>query len=141
IPLRGRATNVALRDPLTRSVWRIEDAATLTSQRTGRAFLATDERDVPPGFGLYLTKNGTKLTDERPQIEVPPLLNHLSGGDVIAVSATGEQIKVMWRQNSRQNSVLLTERCDHYCLMCSQPPKQGNDDWLLENAFELIRLL
>ena len=44
--------------------------------------------------------------------------------------------------DSRQNSILLTERCDHYCLMCSQPPKTpGNDDWLLEDARELIRML
>ncbi len=42
---------------------------------------------------------------------------------------------------ARQNSVLLTERCDHYCLMCSQPPKEREDDWLLDNARELIRLL
>ncbi len=30
---------------------------------------------------------------------------------------------MLWRHESHQNSILLTERCDHYCLMCSQPPK------------------
>jgi His-Xaa-Ser system radical SAM maturase HxsC len=140
IPLRGMATHVRLDAPVERSVWLIEDASTITSQRAGRAFLARDGDEVPPGFGLYLTMDAA-LSDGRPQIGLPPLLQHLSGGDVIAVSETGEQIKVMWRKKSRQNSVLLTERCDHYCLMCSQPPKRGNDVWLLDNAFELIRLL
>jgi His-Xaa-Ser system radical SAM maturase HxsC len=60
---------------------------------------------------------------------------------VVSVSNDGHHVKVLWRRNARQNSVLLTERCDHYCLMCSQPPKQNNDDWLLGEAAELIRLL
>jgi His-Xaa-Ser system radical SAM maturase HxsC len=113
----------------------------LTSQRAGRAYLAGTNQAAPPGFGLYLTKATPGLDVAGSQIELPPVLHHLAGGDVIAVSTTGERIKVMWRHKSHQNSVLLTERCDHYCLMCSQPPKQGNDDWLLDNAFELIRLL
>jgi His-Xaa-Ser system radical SAM maturase HxsC len=75
------------------------------------------------------------------QVGLPPLLHHLEGGDVISISDTGERIAVIWRHKSHQNSVLLTERCDHYCLMCSQPPKQGPDDWLLDDARELIRLL
>jgi His-Xaa-Ser system radical SAM maturase HxsC len=36
---------------------------------------------------------------------------------------------------------LLTERCNHYCLMCSQPPKTAMDDHLLNQASELIRIL
>src|SRR4051812_20884845 len=42
---------------------------------------------------------------------------------------------------SEQNSILLTERCNHYCLMCSQPPRNVQDDRLLDEAIELIRLL
>ena len=28
----------------------------------------------------------------------------------------------------------LTERCDNYCLMCSQPPRKRDDHWLLEEG-------
>ena len=59
----------------------------------------------------------------------------------VSVSDDGERIRVLWRHQSRQNSILLTERCNHYCLMCSQPPKTANDDRLLAEAFELMRLL
>jgi His-Xaa-Ser system radical SAM maturase HxsC len=143
IALRARAEHVALDRPLERSVWRLVDADTVTSQRRGLTFLATGEQPTPDGFGLYLTKGAApeSVGTGRPAIALPPLLHHLEAGDVISVSATGEHVRVLWRHRSRQNSVLLTERCDHWCLMCSQPPKERDDDWLLADAFELVRLL
>ena len=141
IALRARADHVELDRELERAVWLVVDRSTLTSQREGRAFLLEDGKEAPDGFDLYLTKNGNARGSDRAEIGLPPLLHYLEGGDVISASATGEQLRVLWRHQSHQNSVLLTERCNHYCLMCSQPPKQGNDDWLLDNAFELIRLL
>ncbi len=142
IALRGRATYAEIDKPLDRSVWLLVDSETLTAQRSGRAFLVDDDQEVPEGFDLYLTKDESrKVGAPTPQVGLPPLLHHLDAGDVIAVPETGERVRVLWRHKSHQNSVLLTERCDHYCLMCSQPPKQGNDDWLLNDARELVRLL
>ena len=74
-------------------------------------------------------------------VRLPPELDYLCGDDVIAISDDGQRIRVLWRQQSRQNSILLTERCNHYCLMCSQPPKTAIDDHLLSQARELIRVL
>ncbi len=74
-------------------------------------------------------------------VELPPELSYLSPGDVIAVSPDGIEISVLWRTNSHQNSVLITEQCDNYCLMCSQPPKTRDDMWLLQRAENLIELL
>ena len=48
---------------------------------------------------------------------------------------------MLWRATSPHNSVLLTERCDNYCLMCSQPPRDIDDGYLLDRTFELIRQL
>lgn len=143
IALRARAAHVRLERPLERAVWRLVDAETLTSQRQGLAFLDTDGAPAPDGFGLCLTKRPTPGPDGdcRSAIALPPLLHHLEAGDVVSVSADGERLRVLWRHRSRQNSILLTERCDHRCLMCSQPPKEREDDWLLADAFELVRLL
>lgn len=114
----------------------------MTSQRGSRAFLVDVDQDLPEGFDLYLARNGTQPKANPPNlIELPPELDYLSGNDVLSVSEDGQRIRVLWRHTSRQNSILLTERCNHYCLMCSQPPKTGNDDHLLDQAFELIRLL
>ncbi len=128
--------------PLERSVWRIADSTTLTSQRNSRAFLLREDRDPPEGFGLYLAPSDFQPAAEPPNlVQLPPELDYLSGDDVLSLSEDGQRIRVIWRHTSRQNSVLLTERCNHYCLMCSQPPKTGNDDPLLDEAFELMRLL
>ena len=47
----------------------------------------------------------------------------------------------MWKHSATHNSVLLTEQCDNYCLMCSQPPKDRDDAWLFDRAKQIISLL
>jgi His-Xaa-Ser system radical SAM maturase HxsC len=65
----------------------------------------------------------------------------LAEGDIISVDAKNKKIRVLYRKASNQNSILLTERCNHYCLMCSQPPKNIDDSWLMKEVKELIRLM
>jgi His-Xaa-Ser system radical SAM maturase HxsC len=143
IALRGRSEESSLSRELERSVFMLEDAGTVTPHRGGRAFVIEGAEPAPPGFDLYLLKGDARPPDDEEMswVRLPPLLGHLSGRDVISVSQTGEHLGVLWRDKSPMNAVLLTERCDHYCLMCSQPPKEREDDWLMDNAEELIRLL
>jgi His-Xaa-Ser system radical SAM maturase HxsC len=142
IALRGKALSSPFETPLPRSVWKIVDTASLNSQRGPRAFLIEDGSEAPAGFDLYLMRSdGPAAVDGASAIRLPSELDYLSGDDVVSVSDVGERIRVLWRHRSRQNSILLTERCNHYCLMCSQPPKTANDDRLLAEAFELLRLL
>jgi His-Xaa-Ser system radical SAM maturase HxsC len=141
IALRGRSTGVQIAEPLPRAVWRIVEPGSAVG-RHARAALVPRDEVAPEGFDLYLIRS-----DDEPGridgavIRLPPELDYLSADDVIAVSADGVRLRVLWRHDSRQNSILLTERCNHYCLMCSQPPKTAVDDRLLDQAFELIRLL
>lgn len=37
--------------------------------------------------------------------------------------------------------VRLTNRCNSYCLMCSQPPTLADDSWLVDEAIDAIRHL
>lgn len=142
IALRGKALSAPFEEPLGRTVWKIADENTANSQRSSRAFLVGDDREAPEGFGLYLTRSsGRTEMKGAAMLQLPPELDYLSGDDVVSISDDGERIRVLWRHRSRQNSILLTERCNHYCLMCSQPPKTANDDRLLSEAFELMRLL
>ena len=39
------------------------------------------------------------------------------------------------------NSLLLTEQCDNFCIMCSQPPKSRDDRWLFDRAEHVVELL
>jgi His-Xaa-Ser system radical SAM maturase HxsC len=35
----------------------------------------------------------------------------------------------------------VTERCNHFCLMCSQPPRNVNDEWILDEIAECLPLI
>ncbi len=43
----------------------------------------------------------------------------LSPGDVIAIDTSAGRYRVLWRATAKHNAFLVTDRCDHYCLMCS----------------------
>jgi len=110
--------------------------------REGKAFLAKSEGPIPLGYKHYLAFNTrpegleegvscTLLGDE---------FSYLDEGDVISLTGDG-RVRSLFRANSNHNSLLLTEQCNNYCLMCSQPPKRVDDSWLLQEAVEAIRLI
>lgn len=74
-------------------------------------------------------------------ITLPDTFDYLGDGDIVAVAWDRPSIRVLYRRNSPNNSFLLTERCNHYCLMCSQPPKDTNDDWIVDEVLEAIPLV
>ncbi len=72
---------------------------------------------------------------------LPEAMSYLSDGDIIALEPSKGALRVLYRRNSPSNSLLVTERCNHYCLMCSQPPKDIDDGYIfdeLELAIPLI---
>ena len=74
-------------------------------------------------------------------VTVPNDFSYLGDGDVLAVVLERPAVRVLYRRQSLHNSFLLTERCNHYCLMCSQPPKDINDDWIVDELFDAIPLI
>jgi len=63
-------------------------------------------------------------------------------GDVVLVqphSGGTARVERLLRSGSAHNTLLVTERCDQLCLMCSQPPKKTHVDRfdLLEQACRL----
>jgi His-Xaa-Ser system radical SAM maturase HxsC len=143
IPLNGRLSWIGTPGSTDRSVWLLADRTTTTRQRAKRAFIIDGDAVPPEGFDLYICRSQDPVPtrETRPCVRLPHALDYLAGGDIIAVDARRSQARVMWRSHSPLNSILLTERCNHYCLMCSQPPKERDDSYLLDNARELIRLL
>jgi His-Xaa-Ser system radical SAM maturase HxsC len=65
-------------------------------------------------------------------ISVSGKFNYLSDGDVIRFHPQSGRFRTLYRRESRHNSFLVTDRCNHYCLMCSQPPKDVDDRWILD---------
>jgi sulfatase maturation enzyme AslB (radical SAM superfamily) len=64
-------------------------------------------------------------------ISVSGKFDYLSEGDIIGFHPTSKRFRTLYRRTSGHNSFLVTDRCNHYCLMCSQPPKDIDDRWIL----------
>jgi His-Xaa-Ser system radical SAM maturase HxsC len=141
ISLRGRATSTTLTGPLQRSLWLVTSSHLPNHDRNSAAYMFAGDEDPPEGALLHLVKHGATRASIPNCIELPTELDHVSPGDVLSVSPDGQRLAVLWRRSALQNSVLLTEQCDNYCLMCSQPPKEIDDRWLLQRAFGLVGLL
>ena len=109
--------------------------------RAREAFIATSD-DVPEGFGWYIFigrdvpglggGRTVQLTDE---------FSYLSDGDVVRLAPNKKSLRVLFRKNASINSFLLTERCNNYCLMCSQPPRNVNDGWIVDEILDALPLI
>lgn len=62
-------------------------------------------------------------------------------GDVIRLREGSSLVSVVWRRAARTNALFTTERCNSLCLMCSQPPRDENDDWLVAELLQTIDLI
>ncbi|MEG3085630.1 His-Xaa-Ser system radical SAM maturase HxsC [Sphingomonas sp. PB2P12] len=60
-------------------------------------------------------------------------------GEVVLVDPARHRVERLLRAESTTNTLLVTERCDQLCVMCSQPPKKTHVDRfdLLEEACTL----
>src|SRR5260370_232520 len=74
-------------------------------------------------------------------ISVPSQFDYLSDGDIVGVRHGSRRFRTLFRRNSKHNSFLVTERCNNYCLMCSQPPKDIDDHWILDEIRESLPLV
>jgi hypothetical protein len=74
-------------------------------------------------------------------ISVPCQFDYLSDGDIIGIRHGSKRFRTLFRRNSKHNSFLVTERCNNYCLMCSQPPKDIDDHWILDEIRESLPLV
>lgn len=118
-------------------VYRISTNATLPPVlRKSEALIISDERqEIPEGYGLVLSKE--------PRVGCSTLskdLWHLTDGDVIRVDANRNLIRALYRKNANANFLFVTERCNSFCLMCSQPPRDVDDGHLIEELISAVPL-
>lgn len=108
-----------------------------------RYALITNELSIPKEFGAVFLRNaptGTSLSN--PDVyALPNDYDYLAEGDIVRLNPARSEISTLYRKASMHNTILLTERCNHYCLMCSQPPKNIDDSWILHETFQLINLI
>ena len=96
---------------------------------------------VPVG-GFLLPRNShefnhisaVQLTNPKDPLVVQP-------GDVIVVSPGSNVVRVLYRRGANSNLLFMTDRCNSLCLMCSQPPKDVDDRWHIDENLKLIDLV
>lgn len=108
--------------------------------RAKSALLQNDVTAEPPsGFSMLLARNVLDVAKLPPTnvLKIGPDLDYLSDGDVIRVGVDG-RIRTIYRRSARAVSLLVTERCNSFCIMCSQPPRDVNDDYLIDDYLQAI---
>jgi His-Xaa-Ser system radical SAM maturase HxsC len=113
--------------------------------RANKAFIVT-KKNIPSGFAHYLIFDHEQhlINELPPQVQYTILsedFSYLDDEDVIRLSRDTTSIKVLFRNKSPHNGLLITEQCNHYCLMCSQPPKDIDDSWIIGEVERLIPLI
>lgn len=101
--------------------------------------LLTDRPErLSEGFRAYLVRTPVDSATHNDVYHIGQAFSYLAEGDIVRIEPERGAMAVLYRRTSAFNSMLVTERCDNYCVMCSQPPKDREDDWLLDELLEII---
>jgi His-Xaa-Ser system radical SAM maturase HxsC len=92
------------------------------------------------GYGALLAQAPVTVdAPPEPFIHDVPL-GHLNDGDVVSVDRRGH-VRTLYRPASRSNALFVTDRCNSYCLMCSQPPKNVEEPGRLQELQRIVSLV
>lgn len=147
LPLDGRASRVDIKGSPNRRVLRLCDPHTVEHPDQNDMAIVRECADVAVardrGFeAAIMIDNPPADTDGFAlAVYLDPRFGYLDSGDVIAIDSGSGRFRSLYRRASRHNSFLVTERCNHYCLMCSQPPKDIDDGWIIDEISQAIDLI
>lgn len=100
--------------------------------------------DTPQGFACYVGVGDSGSTHKAPDTwsaSLPPNFCYLDDGDIVRIDWDKGQVETLFQKGARHHTFLLTERCNHYCLMCSQPPRNVQDGWIVDDIIAVIPLI
>jgi His-Xaa-Ser system radical SAM maturase HxsC len=97
---------------------------------------------LPIGFRSYFVFRELEAFRELENVFLlPDNQLYLADGDVVRFNPERLALRTIYRKSSKHNSLLVTERCNNFCLMCSQPPKNVDDSYLINELLEAIPLM
>jgi len=127
-----------------RVVGRITSHAIPDGSRGDHVLKLTGSTTNPDGFGyaalITPASADTVAGAENLPIVAQVTVEHLHDGDVVAVEPSGH-VRTLYRRGSPSNFLFTTDRCNSYCLMCSQPPKPVDDSWRVPELLRLVELI
>lgn len=142
IPLAvtGRASPLLRRT----AIGRVTRTAVATESRRDHVWLGAYLHEDLAGYAAALIAGLLSPADQLrapvPIVDRIPAFDHLDDGDVVAVHPTG-YVRTLYRRNSPHNAIFATDRCNSYCLMCSQPPKDVDDRDRIAEHLRLVDLI
>ena len=89
-------------------------------QRSDEILVSKDASTSAFGYVATITTKETIADNGKPCCVVNDI-NDFHEGDVVVVNKQGEIIFV-YEIKSNHNAIMATERCNHRCIMCPQPP-------------------
>jgi His-Xaa-Ser system radical SAM maturase HxsC len=96
------------------------------------------------GYGALLTqKSLTPDVAERfsgPVAQYDEGFAFINENSVLAINPDGNT-RILYRPESRNNTIFSTPECNSNCLMCSQPPILSNNDRIVSEHLRLIELI
>jgi His-Xaa-Ser system radical SAM maturase HxsC len=151
LPLSGTATFCGGLERSSRSVVRLKALETGPHTDNHDFYIIRSQADVEQAIkekrnSIFAINdsNGvdlSKVHSDARIITVPSKFSYLAAGDILGIDGNSGKFRSLFRSNSRHNSFLVTERCNNYCLMCSQPPKDIDDRWILDEIRESLPLI
>ncbi|MGZ8945730.1 MAG: His-Xaa-Ser system radical SAM maturase HxsC [Methylococcaceae bacterium] len=103
--------------------------------------MSRSEEPIPDGFGLVLVAYDNELPSFDNAVRLAPELRYLKEHDVIKFYPDILKIDALYRKEANTNSFLVTERCNSFCIMCSQPPRDIDDHYLVDDMLAALPLL
>lgn len=88
--------------------------------RSNEIWVSKDASSPAFGYAATITTKDT-ITDKGKPYCVVDNVDEFHEGDVVVINQQGEIIFV-YEVKSNHNAIMATERCNHRCVMCPQPP-------------------
>lgn len=89
----------------------------------------------------FLVDEGRGGAKGRPWLSIQESKSSVRQGDVVELLPNLDKAVIRYRRGGNGNVLFATERCNSYCLMCSQPPRQVEDDWRVDQLCSLVDLI
>lgn len=127
-----------------RRIVRVQSPGSFAEDDRDAALIADDnDWSLAHAHGYRLAIGRDARPDGIPlsHVQLPAGFAALGEGDVLGISPQSGRVRLLYRRSSRHNFFLVTERCNNYCLMCSQPPKKVDDGWLLDEIAQTLPLV
>lgn len=122
------------------AVGRVTTAACPAAVRQDHVILNPAAGEDLCGYAGVLLTRALEDDVRVPAVHSLPYSDHLDDGDVVVLSPSG-YVRTLYKQRSPHNAIFTTDRCNSFCLMCSQPPRAIDDRDRIYEHLRLIELI